>query len=167
MSDQVHFYTVPVPRAFFRPGRKNLAVALAFDPETRPTRLTYLASRMSVFAYRGASVDDARAKFTESQGEPPETLESRKVDLSPSDTDRLLGANQAASKCWSQSWNLAEHDELVIVVRNTNRWAVTDQAQPYALAVVLEVAEDMLPLYDELQVQFEALVEVEPEIEIR
>lgn len=50
---------------------------------------------------------------------------------------------------------------------NTNRWAVTDQAQPYALAVVLEAAEDMLPLYDELQVQFEALVEVEPEIEIR
>lgn len=167
LPDQVHFYTIPVPRAFFRSGRKDLTVALAFDPETRPTRLTYLASRMSVFAYRGVSVDDARAKFTASQGEPPETLESRKIDLSPSDTDRLLGANQAASKCWRQSWKQDEHDELVIVVRNTNRWAASDQSQPYALAVVLDAAEYMLTLYDELELHFEALVEIEPEIEIR
>ncbi len=167
LPDQVHFYTVPVPKAFFRPGRKDLTVALAFDPETRVTRLTYLASRMSVFAYRGVSVDDARAKFTASQGEPPEKLESRKIDLSPSDTDRLLGANQAASKCWRQSWKRDEHDELVIVVRNTNRWAASDQSQPYALAVVLDAAEHMLTLYDELELHFEALVEIEPEIEIR
>jgi len=41
-----------------------------------------------------------------------------------------------------------------------------DQPQPYALAVVLEAAEDMLTLYDELELHFEALVEIEPEVEI-
>ncbi|MQA13356.1 MAG: S8 family serine peptidase [Pseudonocardiaceae bacterium] len=167
LPDQVHFYTVPVPSAFFRPGRKDLNVALAFDPATRATRLTYLASRMSAFVYRGVSVDDVSTKFAASQGEPPDTLDSRKVDLSPSDTDRLLGANQAASKHWTRSWNPDEHDELVIVVRSTNRWAAPDQPQPYALTVVLEAVEDMLTLYNELQVHFEALAEVEPEIEIR
>lgn len=166
LPDQVHFYTVPVPRAFFRPGPKDLTVALAFDPETRATRLTYLASRMSVFAYRGVSVDDVRAKFAASQGEPPATLDNRKIDLSPSDADRLLGANQAAGKRWTQGWRPDDHAELVVVVRNTNRWATADQAQLYALAVVLEAAEDMLTLYAELEQHFEALVEVEPEIEI-
>lgn len=167
LPDQVHFYTVPVPNAFFRSGRKNLAVALAFDPETRATRLTYLASRMSVFVYRGVSVDDVRTKFAASLGEPPATLDNRKVELSPSDTDRLLGANQAACKRWTNGWKQDEHAELVIVVRNTNRWAAADEPQPYALAVVLEAAEDMLTLYAELGQHFEALVEVEPEIEIR
>jgi hypothetical protein len=167
LPDQVHFYTVPVPKAFFRPGRKDLAVALAFDPETRATRLTYLSSRMSVFAYRGVSVDDVRTKFAASLGEPPAILDNRKVDLSPSDTDRLLGANQAAGKGWTNGWKQDEHAELVVVVRNTNRWAAADEPQPYALAVVIEAAEDMLTLYAELEQHFEALAEVEPEIEIR
>ncbi len=166
LPDQVHFYAVPVPKAFFRWGRKDLAVALAFDPETRVTRLTYLASRMSVFAYRGVAVDDVRTKFAASLGEPPATLDNRKVDLSPSDTDRLLGANQAACKRWTNGWKQDEHAELVIVVRNTNRWATADEPQPYALAVVLEAAENMLTLYAELEQHFEALAEVEPEIEI-
>lgn len=166
LPDQVHFYTVPVPQAFFLPGDKDLAVALAFDPETRATRLTYLASHMSVFVYRGVPVDDVRAKFAASQGEPPETLDTCKISLLPSDADRLLGANQAAGKRWTQGWMPDDYPELVVVVRNTNRWAPVDQSQPYALAVVLEARENMLPLYAELEQQFEALAEVEPEIEI-
>lgn len=166
LPDQVHLFTVSVPEAFFRPGQKTLTVSLGFSPETRATRLTYLASRMSVFVYRGAEVDDVRAKFEESHGESPRTLDNRKVELSPPDSDRLLGANQAAAKSWTNSWRAGEHDELVVVVRNTNRWARENQAQPYAIAVALEVEEHMLPLYNDLQLQFEALAEVEPEIEL-
>jgi len=140
-------------------------VALAFDPETRASRLTYwLITCRS--ASIGDPVDDVRTKFAASQGEPPVTLNTRKIDLSPSDTDRLLGANQAAGKRWTHGWKPHDHAELVVVVRNTNRWAAPDQPQPYALAVVLEAAEDMLTLYDELELHFEALVEIEPEVEI-
>ncbi|WP_211358067.1 S8 family peptidase [Amycolatopsis cihanbeyliensis] len=165
--DQVHFYEVPVPSAFFATGRKSLTVALAFNPDTRATSLKYLASRMSVYAYRGPSVQEVQRKFTASGGEPPEALDNAKVDLQPSDKRRLLGANQAATKRWTtHRWKHPEHERLVLVVRNTSRWAAPDDPQRYALAVVLEVDESMPGLYAELRARFEALVEIETEIEI-
>lgn len=166
--DQVHFYNVPVPGSFYRAGRKSLTVALAFDPETRGSRLKYLASHMSVFAYRGRTVDDVKAKYAASGGEPPEDLDNAKVPLSPPDNDRLLSANQAASYEWKRtSWKRGDHDNLVIVVRNSSRWPHADYQQRYALAVVLEVdPESALPIYADLHAQFEALTEIEPEAEI-
>ena len=102
-------------------------MALAFDPETRASRLTYwLITCRS--ASIGDPVDDVRTKFAASQGEPPVTLNTRKIDLSPSDTDRLLGANQAAGKRWTHGWKPHDHAELVVVVRNTNRWAARSAA---------------------------------------
>ncbi len=165
--DQVHFYDVPVPKSFYRYGRKQLTIALAFDPETRGSRLKYLASRMSVYAYRGRSVDEIRAKYAASDGEPPDDLDKAKIDLWPADRERLLGANQAASVEWSHGWKSGEHDNLVVVVRNSSRWPRPEYQQRYALAVALEVdPESSLSIYADLRARFEVLAEVEAEIEI-
>lgn len=164
LPDQVHFYQVHLPTTFCAYGQKSLTVGLAFDPPTRATRLAYLGSRMSVFAYRARPVDEIRAKFAASAGEPPGDLASAKIDLQPSDRDRLLGANQSAHRRWMQGWS-PENLDLVIVVRNTNRENDQDRSQTYALAVAVEVDENMPPLYAELRAQFEALAEVEVEIE--
>lgn len=164
--DQVHFYDVPVPDSFYVPGRKQLAVALAFDPQTRGSRLKYMASRMSVFAYRGCSVDDVKAKYAASGGEPPEDLTKTQVLLSPADKDRLLGANQAASAAWKNRWERGKHDNLVVVVRNSSRWPHPDYHQSYALAIVLEVEPDSAPpIYTYLHTHFEALAQIEIETE--
>lgn len=165
-ADQVHFYELSTPACFMRNGRKSLTVALAFDPETRATRLKYLASRMSVYAYRGVSVQDVQAKFAASQGEPPQELDGARIDLQPSDQDRLLGANQAAHAGWQRGWDGERHGTVVFVVRNTRRWPNHDFEQRYALAVALEMPEDLVGPYAELRAQFEALVEVEIETEI-
>ena len=165
--DQVHFYDVPVPNSFYRFGRKKLTVALSFDPETRGSRLKYLASRMSVYAYRGRGVDEVKAKYAVSGGEPPDDLAKAKVDLWPADRERLLGANQAASAEWTHGWKRGEHDNLVVVVRNSSRWPNPEYQQKYALAVALEVDPESTPaIYADLRARFEALAEIEVEIEI-
>jgi len=164
--DQVHFYTVPVPQAFYQNGDKWLTISLAFDPETRATRLNYLASRMSVYVYRGITVDEVRRKFAESEEDASEELDNCKVELAPADRDRLLGANQAATKHWTHGWKQDQHRELVVVVRNSQRWALPGAEQRYALAVVLGVQEVLQPLYAELRSQLAVLAEIEPEIEL-
>lgn len=62
--DEVHLYRVPVPSSFFDPGGfRKLAVALAYDPPVRATRLEYLASNMHVNVYRGLELDEVAQAY--------------------------------------------------------------------------------------------------------
>ena len=56
-------------------------------------------------------------------------------------------------------------NELVIVIRNTNRWDGADNKQHYALAVALERDPWYSALYAELRAQFELLAEAEIELQ--
>jgi hypothetical protein len=169
--DQVHLYSVPIPNSFFVNGTKSIALGLAFDPETRATRLLYLASHMSVYVYRGIALEDVRAKYADhpDDDEPPEQLQKFQCgDLQPSDSQRLRGANQAAWQQWSDAWgDRYRNGQLVVVVRNTNRWAPSDAAQNYALALVLQTTEEQEPpVYQQLRANLPLLTEIEPEIEL-
>jgi hypothetical protein len=167
--DQVHFYAAPVPDAFFVSGPKAIRLGFAFDPEVRATRLQYLSNRMSVFAYRGVSVEDVQAKYAAHGADdgPPEELEQFACSLQPSAQVRLPGANHAASKTWTQAWSGRYRGDLVVAVRSTNRWARPDTRQRYALALTLETSEMMEPaLYVQLRARLSLLAEIEPEIEM-
>jgi hypothetical protein len=169
-ADQTHFYSIPIPESFFASGPKLIALGLAFDPEVRATRLKYMSSRMSVFAYRGVSVETVRAKYAvhPDDDKPPEELDRYKCQgLLPSDKTRLLGANQAASQMWSHAWDAQYRgSKLVIVVRNTSRWPSTQDSERYALALMLRTSEDLEPpLYGQLRAELPLLTEIEPEIE--
>jgi hypothetical protein len=168
--DEVHFYTVRIPDAFFLSGPKMISLGLAFDPEVRATRLQYMSSRMSVFAYRGISVEDVRARYAvhPEDDAPPEELESyRCKDLQPADQNRRRGANQVASRQWQQAWNEKYRGDLVVVVRNTNRWSIPETLQRYALALMLRTHEQLEPaLYGQLRAELPLLTEIEPEIEL-
>ena len=146
-----------------------MRLGLAFDPEVRATRLQYVSNRMSVFVYRGVSVDDVRAKYAahaDDEG-PPEELERFACGLQPSNEVRMLGANHAASKTWSQAWLDRYRGDLVVAVRNTNRWARPDTRQRYAMALSLETSELMEPaLYAQLRARLPLLAEIEPEIQL-
>ncbi|MGH3909023.1 MAG: hypothetical protein ACRDTE_33310 [Pseudonocardiaceae bacterium] len=58
-----------------------------------------------------------------------------------------------------------DHRELVIVVRNTNRWDGDGNKQHYALAVALERDPWYSALYAEFKAQFELLAEAEIELQ--
>jgi hypothetical protein len=124
---------------------------------------------MSVFAYRGISVQDVRAKYAihPDDDTPPTELETYRCNqLQPANQGRLRGANQAASQHWSRAWDHKYRGDLVVVVRNTNRWSTPETEQRYALALMLRTHEQMEPaLYGQLQAQLPLLTEIESEIE--
>ncbi|MGH3545009.1 MAG: hypothetical protein ACRDPW_03675, partial [Mycobacteriales bacterium] len=56
--------------------------------------------------------------------------------------------------------------ELIVVVRNVNRWDTAGALQRYALAVALERDRDHAELYAELRIRLQALTEIEVENEV-
>lgn len=177
--DDVHLYTTPIPSTFFDSGGKRIVtVVLVFNPQTRPTRLDYLASRMMVRVYRGVSLDEVRDAYARQLEVPPPThndensnqdttppaLRSYEMDLQPSDTHRARGAHQYGTKPFAQRLKRERDNDLILAVRNTNRWATPGDSQRYALAVVFERDNNHRELYAELHAQLEALAEVEIEL---
>lgn len=184
--DDVHLYRVPIPNSFFESsGWRRVAVALAFDPNTRATRLDYLSTRMQVQVYRGVSVDEvADAYLAERQAAPsetdavdaegaaddavvagPSTLSGHKVDLQPADRVRSRGAHVFGEKTYKQRLRPEDGTEYVIAVQNVNRWEVPGTVLPYSLAVVLERDRQRAPIYVELRAALE--VEVPVEVQLR
>ncbi len=165
--NDVHVFTVPVPSSFTeRGGWRRIAVALAYDPPVRPTRLDYLTSRMDFWAFRGVTVEQVRNAYAapvEDTNTVPATLTDLHLKLQPSTTLRSPGANQWASRTFPQLFKNG-HRELVIVVRNTNHWDGDGNKQHYTLAVVLERDPWYSALYAELRAQFELLVAAEIEL---
>lgn len=161
-------FTVPVPSSFAeRGGWRRITVALAYDPPVRPTRLDYLASRMDFWAFRSVTVEQVRNAYAaplEDANTVPATLTDLHLELQPSTTLRSPGANQWASRTFPQLFKGGQR-ELVIVVRNTNRWDGDGNKQNYALAVVLERDPRQSALYAELRAQFELLAEAEIELQ--
>ncbi|MGO9164951.1 MAG: S8 family peptidase [Streptosporangiaceae bacterium] len=167
--DDVHLYAVPIPSSFFTSGgSRRVTVALAYDPPVRATRLEYLANHMEFHAYHGASLEEVRDAYTRPQrteDEDPAELRRFHIDLQPSARGRGKGANQLGTKTFLQRFNDARGSQLVIAVKNTNRWDTSEARQGYALAVVLERDHDHVPVYAELRARLQAIAEIELEAE--
>lgn len=185
--DNVHLYVVPLPPSFFASGGKRWVTAtLAFDPDTRPTRLDYLASRMQVHVYRGASVAEVAAAYItepkltttsaadsdeapdDAQSEGPASLNRFRLDLQPPATHRNRGAHLYGT--WERSTVLRpeDGDRLVVAVQSMNRWRGLDGVDGYALCITLERDVEHAPIYADLraQLQVEVPLEVEQPLEI-
>jgi hypothetical protein len=185
--DEVHLYRVPIPKSFFESGGwRQESIALAFDPETRATRLDYLGSRMQVQVYMGATVDQvADAYLLSRQAEPdnspstvpalddpgddmavsgPASLSQFKQDFQPTDTVRSRGAHIFASRKRLQRQRRDDITEYVIAVQSVNRWQAAGVRQPYALAVVLERDPAHSAIYQELRATLEVRLPIEIEL---
>jgi hypothetical protein len=164
LVDGVHFYTVPIPGAFFRATRITVRATLSHDPAVRATRLDYLANRMQVHVFRGVDLDEVRRKYEEdARGEQgaPDGLMAAHLALQPAAETSCHSANQCATAEYRRPWRKdLQGTDLVIVVRNTKRWD-DEPRQRYALCVMLETDEETEPLYDELRARLEALAEIE------
>ena len=167
--DDVHLYTVPIPLTFFSPGgSRRIAVALAYDPPVRATRLDYLANHMEIRAYHGASLQQVRHAYTRQQeNDDQEPIELRKFhqELQPASTRRGKGAHQFGSKIFRRPLDHLKDDQFIIAIKNSNRWDTPGAQQTYALAVVLERDRDHAPLYAELRARLEVMAEIEAELE--
>lgn len=189
--DGVHIYEVPIPSSFFESGgTRDVTVALAFDPPTRPRRLDYLASRMEFRLIRGIDPADleqlvlagagdeglealdeevAAERDEDEEDSGPATTPQRLSDLStrqlvglqPSATRRAMGANQVGHKRYATKLNPDDGETFLLVVKNTNRWAEPRSMQNYAVAVCLGRDEGHPPLYAELEAELRVPIEIE------
>jgi len=176
-ADGVHLYRVPIPSTFFvSRGQRSFTATLAYDPPARPTRLHYLASRMEVRAFLGVSMETVAdayavqmktpeeiADLPDSSVPTPASIRNYEIKLDPSDRSR--GAHQLGIKIFKKPVTQSKGQEIVLVVRNINRWDTPEARQRYAVAVILERDEDRPPLYSELRAQLEVLAEARLEIE--
>lgn len=185
--DEVHLYRVPIPQSFFESGGwRQESIALAFDPQTRATRLDYLGSRMQVQVYMGATVDQVADAYlldrqADAHGSPstvpapndpgddtvvsgPVSLAQFKQDFQPTDTLRSRGAHIFASRKRLQRPKRDDITEYVIAVQSVNRWQAAGTRQPYALAVVLERDPAHSAIYQELRATLEARLPIEIEL---
>lgn len=82
----------------------------------------------------------------------------------PSLRSRSRGANQLGAAIFKQRLRETDGQEFILAVQNVNRWAPTDEPQPYAIAVTLWRDEDQPEIYAELEAELEARVEIELEV---
>jgi hypothetical protein len=181
--NNVHLYVVPVPTSFFASGGSlRITATLAFDPDTRPTRLDYLASRMQVHVYRGVTVDQvADAYFAERQApapavelldpdqapddvqsEGPAPLSKFQLNLQPSPMYRSRGAHVFATLGRSTRLKPEGGEQFVVAVQSMNRWRSPEATDDYALCLVLERDVEHGAVYADLRARLE--VEVAAEI---
>jgi len=171
--NEVHLYSVPLPSTFFTSGGElTISIALAYDPPVRGTRLDYLANVMGCQAYRGASLEAVQRAYAQLEVQPvtgvepvesPVELESFRLNMQPSNLDRSRGSHHFCTQSRRQKLNEDRGRELIIAIRNINRWDPPGARQGYSLAVALERDEDHAELYSELALQLETLVEAEIE----
>lgn len=67
--DGFHIYEIPILEEFSTSkGKKNIDVALAFNPEVRKTRMEYLGTNIDFTLVRGKSIDDVYNVYSSQNG---------------------------------------------------------------------------------------------------
>ncbi|MEE6296615.1 S8 family peptidase [Georgenia wangjunii] len=187
--DNVHLYVVPIPSSFFdSSGWRRVTVAVAFDPETRSTRLNYLGSRMQVHVYRGVTVNAVADAYLAERQAPvsaqevaeddspddarvtgPAAIAQFQLELQPVPKFRSRGAHLYGTALRKTRLDRSDGEEYVIAVQSLNRWRPPESIDRYALAVVLERDRDHAPIYGELfaALDIETLAEVQAEVRLQ
>lgn len=185
----VHLFAVPIPPSFFESGGwRRVTVSLAFDPDTRSTRLDYLGSRMQVQIYKGVTVDEVADAYLAERQKPalvekpaqagdasddpqvdaPTSLEKARLDLQPAPKFRSRGAHLYGTAERTHKLTPADGPNFIVAVQNLNRWRSSEATEDYALCVVLEREPGRTPIYADLRaaLEIELPVEVAAEIEV-
>jgi hypothetical protein len=100
VEDSFHLYALEIPQEFIdRPGRRQIAVSLAYDPPVRGKRKEYLSRTMWFKVYRGLPEDTIRAAMAraEGSGESPDLPNGNVVGFDLPQTQLEWSTLQSAS----------------------------------------------------------------------
>jgi hypothetical protein len=96
------------------------------------------------------------------KSQSPSGLGRALIRFAPSATVRSRGANQLGRRTFRRRFTDADAP-LMLVVRNTNRWALQEDRQDYAVTVTLERDESNEPIYADLRAAVTLPIEIEIE----
>lgn len=159
-NDQHHFFELPLPDSFWSAGRRvrEIAVALAYSPAVRTTRLDYRMSKLWFTLVTAANLEQVTEAF---QRNREEGMGERSTGRWLSNKTRKAGTLQVSR--WTFKKPISAGDKVfVVVTRQDNPWSTGRDAQePYALTAVLADREQAdVNLYAEVRARLEARVQV-------
>lgn len=157
-NDQHHFFELPVPDSFWANGRRarEIAVALAYSPEVRTTRLDYRRAKLWFTLVVAASLDEVTQAFQRNREQG--MGEHGNGRWLPNDT-RKNGTLQVSRWTFRQA-PARGNKVFVVVTRQDSAWSQDEhraEDEPYALAVVLaDRAQADAQLYAQVQAMLQA-----------
>lgn len=157
-NDQHHFFELPVPDSFWANGRRarEIAVALAYSPEVRTTRLDYRRAKLWFTLVVAASLDEVTQAFQRNREQG--MGEHGNGRWLPNDT-RKNGTLQVSRWTFQQAPR-GRNKVFVVVTRQDSAWSQDEhrnEAEPYALAVVLaDRTQANAQLYAQVQAMLQA-----------
>jgi len=158
-NDQHHFFELPLPDSFWSTGRRvrEIAVALAYSPAVRTTRLDYRMSKLWFTLVTAANLEQVTEAF---QRNREEGMGERSTGRWLSNKTRKAGTLQVSR--WTFKQPVAAGDKVfVVVTRQDNPWSTgRDGQEPYALTAVLADREQAnVNLYAEVRAALEARIQ--------
>ena len=158
-NDQHHFFELPLPDSFWSTGRRvrEIAVALAYSPAVRTTRLDYRMSKLWFTLVTAANLEQVTEAF---QRNREEGMGERSTGRWLSNKTRKAGTLQVSR--WTFKQPIAAGDKVfVVVTRQDNPWSTgRDGQEPYALTAVLADREQAnVNLYAEVRAALEARIQ--------
>lgn len=158
-NDQHHFFELPLPDSFWSTGRRvrEIAVALAYSPVVRTTRLDYRMSKLWFTLVTAASLEQVTEAFHRNR---EQGMSERSTGRWLSNDTRKAGTLQVSR--WTFKQPISAGDKVfVVVTRQDNPWSTgRDTQEPYALTAVLADREQAdVNLYAEVRAALEARVQ--------
>jgi hypothetical protein len=158
-NDQHHFFELPLPDSFWSSGRRvrEIAVALAYSPVVRTTRLDYRMSKLWFTLVTAANLEQVTDAFHRNR---EMGMGERSNGRWLSNETRKAGTLQVSR--WTFKKPIAAGEKVfVVVTRQDNPWSTTrDSEEPYALTAVLSDREQAdVNLYAEVRTTLEARVQ--------
>lgn len=154
-NDKCHFYELPIPPCFWSPGRRQreVAVALAYSPDIRTTRLDYRMSKIWYTLVKANNLDEVEQAFKKNREEGMgEICRNRWI----SNNDRKPGTLQVSRWEFRAPPRNGEKIFAVVTRQDTSWGTVADGAEPYSLVAVLADRENaQINLYEEVRTQIQ------------
>lgn len=155
-----HFYEIPVPASFYRPGKRKrtVTVALAYCPPVRTTRIDYKASKIEFRLVEAVAIGDIVTTFNAatSRDDFPNIPELSSVTHTHSLTERSKGTVQKST------WTIIKPRQkklFLVITRKDPAWGATLalEEEPYAVVILLSDREnEHARLYTEIRAQLQA-----------
>lgn len=160
-----HFYEVPVPVGFTSGSKRRLreiAIALAYSPPVRSTRIKYRATRIDFRLVVARDLNQVTAMFNKAT--PKEDYQNipELVGAAIGQTARSKGTVQADYwhfKQFNSRSSLRNNKLFVVVTRNDYPWgeALCDNEEDYSLLISLRDKENtQAALYTQIKTQLDA-----------
>lgn len=163
-----HFYEIPIPDDFVSKGKRlrEIAVALAYTPPVRSTRIKYRASRIDFRLVTARDLEHVTTMFNKATDENAYQNIPEVSGAVVNQKIRSKGTVQAdvwQFKQFNKTSKLRNEKLFVVVTRNDFAWGenLCDSEEEYALVVSLRDTENAeARLYSQVQTQLKARLPV-------